>query len=106
MVKTQRIQLSRKRGFRLQEFSLKLNGLTAVKCTRPGKWGNPTKVGPGETPHFAVACFRDHLRSLPELVAKARRELAGKNLACFCRLDQECHCDVWLEVLASLENNS
>ena len=28
----------------------------------------------------------------------ARRELAGKNLACFCALDKPCHADVLLEI--------
>lgn len=28
----------------------------------------------------------------------AREELLGKNLACFCRLDQVCHADVLLEL--------
>lgn len=27
-----------------------------------------------------------------------RQELAGKNLACWCRLDQACHADILLEV--------
>ncbi len=30
-----------------------------------------------------------------------RRELAGKNLACWCRLDQACHADILLEVANS-----
>lgn len=29
---------------------------------------------------------------------KIRRELAGKNLACWCPLDQPCHADVLLEL--------
>ena len=36
-----RLQLSRKKGFHLQQHSLATNGLPAVKVTRPGKWGNP-----------------------------------------------------------------
>lgn len=40
----QRIQLSRKKGFNLQEFSRKLNGLPAVICARPHYWGNKFKV--------------------------------------------------------------
>ncbi|QBE68375.1 hypothetical protein SynWH8101_0785 [Synechococcus sp. WH 8101] len=42
--------------------------------------------------------FREHLHHHPELVALARRELAGFDLACTCPLDQPCHADVWLEV--------
>lgn len=29
---------------------------------------------------------------------ECRRDLAGKNLACFCALDQPCHVDVLLEI--------
>lgn len=34
----------------------------------------------------------------PLTVDDVRRELAGQNLACWCRLDQPCHADVLLEV--------
>ena len=66
--------------------------------SRPGKWGNPVRIKPGETPYFAVACYRDHLREHPELVAEARTELRGKNLACWCKLTDPCHADVLLEI--------
>lgn len=95
----QRIQLQRKRGFNLQKISLALNGLPAVNCARPSKWSNRNKIGPGETPHYAVSCFRDDLRANPDLVAEAKRELRGKNLACYCKPGQECHVDVWLEIV-------
>lgn len=36
-----RIQLSRRKGFKLQAESLALNGLPAVKVDRSTKWGNP-----------------------------------------------------------------
>lgn len=32
----------------------------------------------------------------PYALANIREELRGKNLACFCRTDQPCHCDVLL----------
>ncbi len=44
MTKPQRIQLKRTKGFNLQEHSLSINGLSAVKVSRPTKWGNPFKV--------------------------------------------------------------
>lgn len=101
MIKPQRIQLSRRAGFNLQADSLKLNDLPAVNCARPGRWGNPIKVGAGETNHYAVSCFRDILRegkTPPFALANIREELCGKNLACWCKLDDECHCDVLLEI--------
>ncbi|GAA5085731.1 hypothetical protein HNP84_010207 [Thermocatellispora tengchongensis] len=44
--------------------------------------------------------YRLHLRDHPDLVAAARRELAGHDLACWCRPDQPCHADVLLDVAA------
>jgi hypothetical protein len=36
---------------------------------------------------------------MPEFTVRAaREELAGKNLACWCALDQPCHADVLLEL--------
>ncbi|MEU7004882.1 DUF4326 domain-containing protein [Nonomuraea sp. NPDC046570] len=51
----------------------------------------------------ALRLFRRHLVEHPELVEQARRELAGKDLACWCRLGEACHGDVWLDVLAEGE---
>lgn len=33
-----------------------------------------------------------------KLLERGRRELRGKDLACWCPLDQPCHRDVWLEL--------
>lgn len=82
-----------------------------VKVSRPTKWGNPYRIG--ETFHVGPAysgrddVVRDaehacrlyrrwlfNLRSARELVAPLR----GKNLACWCPLDQPCHADILLEL--------
>jgi hypothetical protein len=41
----------------------------------------------------AMNLFYRYLDRNPELVEAARRELAGKDLACWCKLDQPCHAD-------------
>jgi hypothetical protein len=46
--------------------------------------------------YWAVQAYRRDLAD--ELIAAARRELAGRDLACWCRLDQRCHADVLLEI--------
>jgi hypothetical protein len=104
-MKPVRITLSRKKGFRLQELSRSINGLECVKVSRPGKWGNPYQVGflsPYgkfiETQEDAVSDFRILLTLNPDLVEEARRELRGKNLACWCRAGTACHADVLLEM--------
>lgn len=102
----ERIQLRRTKGWRMPE--------NTVKVTRgPGmRFGNPFPVGVegpfGRTAvdaEGAVGFFRAMLRD-PEIRAAAgypsdaeiRRDLAGRGLACFCRLDQPCHADVLLEL--------
>ncbi|MEZ0076560.1 DUF4326 domain-containing protein [Planotetraspora sp. GP83] len=49
----------------------------------------------------ALRMFEAYLDDHPELVERARRELAGKDLACWCAPDQLCHADVWLEIVAT-----
>lgn len=100
----QRIQLSRKRGFKLQAASLKLNGLPAVNCARPGRWGNPFVVQfdphsdySPQTALDAVKMYRAHVNK-GLIRIKIRAELRGKNLACFCKPGDPCHCDVLLEL--------
>jgi len=93
MNKPVRLTLSRKRGFRLQPLSKRTNGLEAVVVARPSKWGNPftlARYGRAE----AIARYRAWLRDESGLDP---RELAGKNLACWCKPDQECHADVLLK---------
>lgn len=118
MPKPLRLQLSRRKGFRLQDHSRALNGLPAISCARPGKWGNRYKVGqtvnlyyPGgretvtiETKAQAVEYHRRRLRyELRGPGGEARRQairdaLGGRNLACWCGPDERCHVDLLLEI--------
>ena len=89
-----RLRFSRQRGFNLQRYSREVNGLPAVLCSRPGKWGNPFR-GP-----TAVEDFRRWIMQ-PEEVAirqRARAELRGHNLACYCGPHAACHTTVLLEI--------
>jgi Domain of unknown function (DUF4326) len=70
----------------------------AVVISRPSRWGNPYRVSEHGLPG-ALALYRRHLREHPELVEAARRELAGRTLACWCPLDRPCHGDILLEVV-------
>lgn len=104
-----RIQLSRKKGWRMPP--------NTVKVSRPGKWGNPFRIGETvqrfskekicETIHIgdaatAVSLFRDYYEAAfarhPELMCPAFNEIRGKNLACWCALDAPCHADVLLDL--------
>lgn len=86
-----RIQRRRSAGWRMPE--------GAVYVGRPTRWGNPfphdgTAAGRAEV----VAAYRDLVDADPALQAAARRLLAGRDLACWCPLDQPCHADVLLDV--------
>lgn len=96
-----RIQRKRTKGWRMPE--------GAVYVGRPTKWGNPYKIGAThagiDPPHrpiilnaaMAVELFR--LRECqPSRSAEMARELRGRDLACFCPLDQPCHADVLIEL--------
>lgn len=110
-----RIQLSRKRGWRLPD--------RTVKVDRTTRWGNPYRVNervdlkqvkrwgwqfsrPGLN-HIcgcsqeAVAKFRHALFWDSAIHDFVRNELGGKDLACWCSPDQPCHADVLIEIANS-----
>ena len=101
----QRIQLSRKKGFRLPP--------NTVVVSRPSRWGNPfhaadflpafdgLKYPKALAQDAAVAAFRQMLkdgRTPPFNLADIRIDLRGKNLACWCKPGTPCHADVLLEI--------
>lgn len=88
----ERIQLRRTKGWR------KPPG--AVVVARPTKWGNPYPVAEHGRSE-AVRLYREHLGQHPEIIAAARRELAGRDLACWCPIGQPCHADVLLDVAST-----
>lgn len=116
----QRIQQRRTKGWRKPE--------NTVSVARPSRWGNPfpvseygldlslqlfsdamrgtwnpSRLDQNETDEYWHTAYnrshewRKRLGSyLP--ADQARFELRGKNLMCFCPLDQPCHADVLLEL--------
>lgn len=115
-MKPQRMQLSRKAGFNLQAASKALNGLPARRITRPGKWGNPFTIDETAERYGldrdaaqakAVALCGAWLKGTldkklspgaPPSRAEIRSELAGHNLACWCKPGTPCHADVLIEM--------
>lgn len=114
-----RIQRQRTKGWTMPK--------AAVYVGRPTKWGNPAQEGltvivvasrPGEPQSltsrpatredvvewFADCVDDDPLRNLGWTLEDARRELGGKDLACWCPLvdadgnPAPCHADVLLEI--------
>jgi len=67
---------------------------------RPSPFGNPFKIGRDGTRAQVIEKYRVYLSQKPDLVEKARRELKGQNLLCFCAPDL-CHGDVLLALVNS-----
>ena len=98
-----RVQLSRKKGWKMPE--------NTAKVDRTTKWGNPFIVGEHGTRAECVRLFelllggmlcvsKDNVGEQARYIEMARRDreqLRGKNLACWCPLDgAPCHADVLL----------
>jgi hypothetical protein len=113
MTQPVRLQLSRRKGFDLQQLSQDTNGLPAVNVARPSKFGNPCRVGTfkgydaargrrgfpplGRTRAHRFAASKD-VYGQPPTMQMIRDHLRGKNLACFCKPGEPCHADVLLEI--------
>ena len=70
---------------------------------RPSKWGNPFVIDESRTRAEAIRLFERALVcgcsvKLRFTCDDVRRELAGKDLACWCPLDEPCHGDVLLAI--------
>jgi Domain of unknown function (DUF4326) len=103
-MKQKRVQLSRRRGWRMP--------INTVKIDRSTKWGNPFRLGHSaihprsgktvtvDSKDAAISLFELHLRTKEGagVVAAAQIELRGKNLACWCKEGHHCHGDVLLAV--------
>ena len=68
-----------------------------VYIGRPGPWGNPFQIGKDGTRAEVIAKFREWFLSQPQMVERAKRELRGKVLGCWCS-PQTCHGDVLSEM--------
>jgi uncharacterized protein DUF4326 len=72
-----------------------------VYIGRPSIWGNPFKVGVMFSGAYsradAIRLYKDWLLSRPDLVQRAKRELRGKVLGCWCA-PLPCHGDVLAHV--------
>jgi hypothetical protein len=78
------------------------NGLPAgaAYIGRPSKWGNPFPLKDFADRESCLAAYRDWLESQPVLIEDAKRELAGRDLVCFCA-PKPCHGDILIEIANS-----
>lgn len=99
MTTPRRVQLSRKKGWKMPPNTVKVCRGASLN------WGNPFRVGDNGdigvlAAEEAVAMYTCWLlcTSIGRFRLLAIGELSGKNLACWCALDAPCHADVLLEV--------
>jgi len=104
MTKPVRIQPQRTKGWRMPP--------NTVKVDRSTRWGNPCKIGQfeGYSADEAVRDFRlwierdptvrsfENAHGKPPSIAEIHQQLAGQNLACWCKPGAPCHADVLLEM--------
>ena len=112
-----RVQRKRTKGYRMPE--------NTKSVTRPGKFGNPYKIGMhnifdikdrttgkslkdylveknGENKYHTIEdcllAYRQKINGSQAMQRVVKHYLKGKNLSCFCPLDKPCHADILLEV--------
>jgi hypothetical protein len=109
-----RVTLSRRAGWKMPP--------NTVSVARPHKWGNPYVIGQvmqdemyryingcGESfeirdgiwipdAETAVRAYRHWLLLHPAKIKELRDELAGKDLACWCKFGTPCHADVLINL--------
>ena len=92
-----RIQRKRTKGWRMPP--------NTVYVGRPSGWGNPYTIElnvdafsgtPTQARQVCVDRFEDGMSDY--YLERVKVHLAGKNLACWCPLDQPCHADVLLKI--------
>lgn len=96
--KPKRTQRSREKGWK--------KPARAIYVGRPTEWGNPYSVDRLSGPYSTKDEKVEHVVRLFRGYAKIRLgsephwldALRGKDLICWCRLDQPCHADVLLEL--------
>lgn len=101
----ERIQRKRTKGWKMPE--------NTVSVTRPGKWGNPYKVGEVAinpyyvderdfqvrvTPENCLLFFEAHVLDKMAEQPNWLEPLRGKDLACWCKPGQPCHADILLKL--------
>ena len=93
-----RVQRKRTKGWRMPP--------NTVYVGRPSGWGNPYAIngyyGNGysgtltQARQWCVDVFENEMSDY--YLERVKLLLAGKNLACWCPLDQPCHADVLLKI--------
>lgn len=76
------------------------NEVYDVYIGRPSIWGNKFVIGPDGTREDVVRKYEEWIGTQLDLIEKAKVELRGKVLGCFC-FPQKCHGDVLVRIVES-----
>ena len=86
-----RIQRKRTKGWKMPE--------NTVYVGRGTVWGNPFRITKDHDAEAAVRDFRSYVYGqLSNGTGYPLRILQGKDLACWCPLNEPCHADVLLKI--------
>jgi len=99
--KPKRIQLSRRKGWRMPP-----NTVSVARGPGWRPYANPFVIGKDGDRDECIAKFREQWESainsrvglFGAVMQQLLKDIRGKNLACWCPLDQPCHADVLLEL--------
>jgi hypothetical protein len=69
-----------------------------VYIGRPSEWGNPFRVGIDGNRKEVLKKFSQYINEHPELIEKAKKELKGKRLGCWCK-PLPCHGDILVKLI-------
>lgn len=102
-MKTRVVKLRRKNGVVVQDCDVYIGRA----CNMGGwnlpqsPWANPFTITPYETRKDVIERYRKYILGRPDLLARLH-ELRGRTLGCWCK-PRECHGDVLVELIHSLE---
>ena len=68
-----------------------------VYIGRPSDWGNPFVIGKDGDRADVIEKYRRWIMRQPDLLARAKKELRGQRIACWCK-PEACHGDVLAEI--------
>lgn len=71
-----------------------------VYIGRPSVWGNPYPMFSEDDRSEVISKYREWILAQPQLIERAKKELRGKVLACWCA-PRPCHGDVLMEIANS-----
>jgi hypothetical protein len=75
-----------------------------VRIDRATDWGNPFAIGRDGTREEVIAKFRTWFMGEVAMMQRAKRELRGKVLGCWCS-PKACHGDVLAEIANGCDHN-